>query len=238
MKLLLFDVDGTLTPARQKITSDMVDTLNRAAEYYTLGFVGGSDLAKQKEQLGDAIHLFTYWFPQNGVQGYRGAEMFHNSTMVSMVGEDVYQSLINDCMQHMSTVSLPFKRGTFIEHRSGMINVAPPGRACSTIERQTFEQYDVEYNIRSLMVSSLSEKYPQLTFSIGGQISFDVFPKGWDKRYCLQFLTEFDEIHFFGDKTFKGGNDHEIFCDDRVNGNTVTSPSDTINLVQNLIKSN
>jgi phosphomannomutase len=44
----------------------------------------------------------------------------------------------------------------------------------------------------------------ELTFSVGGQISFDVFPTGWDKTYCLQFVEgEFDEIHFFGDKTYK-----------------------------------
>ena len=68
-----------------------------------------------------------------------------------------------------------------------------------------------------------------LTFSIGGQISFDVFPKGWDKTYCLKFLKEedFDEIHFFGDKTFKGGNDYEIHSSSRTVGHTVASPEDT-----------
>jgi hypothetical protein len=43
-----------------------------------------------------------------------------------------------------------------------------------------------------------------LTFSIGGQISFDVFPNGWDKTYALRHVEAegFEEIHFFGDKTF------------------------------------
>ena len=28
--------------------------------------------------------------------------------------------------------------------------------------------------------------------------------QGWDKTYCLQFVEkEYDEIHFFGDKTFE-----------------------------------
>ena len=38
---------------------------------------------------------------------------------------------------------------------------------------------------------------------------------GWDKTFCLQYVTEggYDEIHFFGDKTSPGGNDHEIFED-------------------------
>lgn len=63
----------------------------------------------------------------------------------------------------------------------------------------------------------------------GGQISFDVFPKGWDKTYCLQFVENegYDEIHFFGDKTFEGGNDYEIFSDPRTIGHTVTSWEET-----------
>ena len=44
-----------------------------------------------------------------------------------------------------------------------------------------------------------------LTYSIGGQISFDVFPTGWDKTYCLRHVEDegFEEIHFFGDKTYQ-----------------------------------
>lgn len=39
----------------------------------------------------------------------------------------------------------------------------------------------------------------------GGQISFDVFPIGWDKTFCLRFVEkdEYKEIHFFGDKTYE-----------------------------------
>jgi len=68
-----------------------------------------------------------------------------------------------------------------------------------------------------------------LTYSIGGQISFDVFPTGWDKTYCLRHLEgeNFENIHFFGDKSYKGGNDYEIYADDRTIGHAVTSPEDT-----------
>ena len=64
---------------------------------------------------------------------------------------------------------------------------------------------------------------------IGGQISFDVFPKGWDKTYCLQFVEDegYEQIHFFGDKTFEGGNDYEIFNDLRTIGHNVKSWKDT-----------
>lgn len=49
-------------------------------------------------------------------------------------------------------------------------------------------------------------------------------------RHCAHThrQQEFDEIHFFGDKTFEGGNDFEIFTHPRVKGHTVTSPEDTV----------
>jgi phosphomannomutase len=123
------------------------------------------------------------------------------------------------------------QRGTFIEFRSGMFNISPIGRNCSREERNDYEEYDLKHNIRKNMVEAMRKEFGalDLTFSIGGQISFDVFPLGWDKTYCLKFLeeTEFDEIYFFGDKTFEGGNDFEIFSSSRTIGCTVTSPEDT-----------
>jgi phosphomannomutase len=65
-----------------------------------------------------------------------------------------------------------------------------------------------------------------LQYSIGGQISFDVFPQGWNKTYCLKFLGEFTDIHFFGDKTSPGGNDYELFIHPRVKGYSVTGPEE------------
>lgn len=45
------------------------------------------------------------------------------------------------------------------------------------------------------------------------QISFDVFPIGWDKTYCLRHLKshgEFTKIHFFGDKTYEVSNNKDV----------------------------
>lgn len=54
-------------------------------------------------------------------------------------------------------------------------------------------------------------------------------------------------IHFFGDKTFKvrsyslprlanlkGGNDYEIYTDERVTGHSVTSPADTMRVLKQM----
>ena len=53
--------------------------------------------------------------------------------------------------------------------------------------------------------------------------------QGWDKTFSLRYVEPagFDEIHFFGDKTYEGGNDYEIFTSPKVKGHSVTCPEDT-----------
>ena len=124
-----------------------------------------------------------------------------------------------------------FYRGTFIEYRNGMMNISPVGRNCSREERNAFEEFDKKTDTRKKFVEALKKEMEgiDLHFSVGGQISFDVFPTGWDKSFCLQYIEkEYDEIHFYGDKCYKGGNDHEIFEDPRTIGHEVKNPNDTI----------
>ena len=232
--LILFDVDGTLTPSRLTVSDNMLAILKqlRQVENLTIGIVGGSDLMKQKEQLGDEnLRLFDYVFSENGLYASHMGKLLEKTSIASEMGEDNIKKLVNASMKYMANLDIPVKRGTFIEFRNGMINLCPVGRSCSQEERMQFYKYDMEHNIREKMVNALSEELKELnlTFSIGGQISIDVFPKGWDKTYCLQFVEDkFNTIHFFGDKTYPGGNDYEIFNDNRVIGHTVTSPEDTI----------
>jgi phosphomannomutase len=88
-----------------------------------------------------------------------------------------------------------------------MINVSPVGRNASTDERNAYEKYDKEHHIREIFIEEIRKRFPDigLTYSIGGQISFDCFPTGWDKTYCLRHVEKdgYTKIHFFGDKTFK-----------------------------------
>ncbi|KAK3141115.1 hypothetical protein QOZ80_4BG0329750 [Eleusine coracana subsp. coracana] len=238
--LALFDVDGTLTAPRKDVTPEMLEFMKQLRQHVTVGVVGGSDLVKITEQLGRSVLTdYDYVFSENGLVAHKNGELIGTQSLKSFLGEDKLKEFINFTLHYIADLDIPIKRGTFIEFRSGMINVSPIGRNCSQEERDEFEKYDKVHNIRPKMVSVLREKFAHLnlTFSIGGQISFDVFPQGWDKTYCLRYLEEFQEIHFFGDKTYKGGNDHEIFESDRTIGHTVTSPDDTAQQCRSLFLS-
>lgn len=235
--LVLFDVDGTLTPARLEISDEMRDTLVALRKKVVIGFVGGSDLAKQVEQLGpNVLNDFDYCFSENGLTAYKMGKQLASQSFINWIGDEKYNKLVKFILRYLADIDIPVRRGTFIEFRNGMINVSPVGRNASTQERNEFEKYDLEHKIREKLVAALREEFADysLTYSIGGQISFDVFPTGWDKTYCLQHVEKegFKEIHFFGDKSYKGGNDYEIYSDPRTIGHAVKEPADTIRILK------
>ncbi|KAI9221527.1 phosphomannomutase [Blastocladiella britannica] len=234
--IVLFDVDGPLTPARKTISPEMLATLERLRKRVVIGFVGGSDLTKQHEQIGDhALDLFDFGFSENGLTAFRLGQKLASQSFIEWIGEKKYQELVKFILHYIADLDIPVKRGTFIEFRNGMINVSPIGRDCSHPERADFFAYDKVHNVRKTMIEALRAAFPDLglTYSIGGQISFDVFPTGWDKTYCLRHLANegFTEIHFFGDNYMPGGNDYELFVHESVTGHAVKEPADTMRIL-------
>ncbi|KAI6206895.1 hypothetical protein M3Y94_00966700 [Aphelenchoides besseyi] len=240
--ILLFDVDGTLSKSRQSATEDMRQFLQSIRNKVQIGVVSGSDLVKITEQLADnAAELrrsYDYVFSENGLVSFHGEEQLPAESIGTKLGDQKLNEIIDFCLHYIADLKGINKRGTFIEYRRGMLNVSPIGRNCSQQERDEFVGYDAENKVREKFVDALRERFSSygLTFSIGGQISIDVFPNGWDKTFCLQYLqNQFDEIHFFGDRTQPGGNDHEIYEHSDTIGHTVTSPEHTKELVAELV---
>ncbi|RAL62508.1 hypothetical protein DID88_005073 [Monilinia fructigena] len=200
--ICLFDVDGTLSPARLSASAEMLSLLAALRQKCAIGYVGGSDMAKQQEQLGTAeipvTSLFDFCFAENGLTAFKSGVPLQSNSFIKWIGETQYKELVS-----------------FILHYVADLDIPPIGRNASVVERNEYEVYDKEHHIREKFIEALKEKFSglDLTYSIGGQISFDVFPTGWDKTYCLQHLEndakrpggiEYTTIHFFGDKTYKG----------------------------------
>ncbi|XP_053679341.1 phosphomannomutase [Anopheles nili] len=243
--LILFDVDGTLTRPRELITEEMKNFLyQQVLPRATIGVVGGSDLEKMCEQLNgqEFLQKFDYVFPENGLVQYEGGKEMGKMSISQHLGEDILKRFINFCLHYIADLELPIKRGTFVEFRNGMLNISPIGRNCSSEERKQFYEYDQAHQVRQKMIDRVRKEFHEvdLTYSIGGQISFDVYPVGWDKTFCLRHVSkrsrEFKEIHFFGDKTSPGGNDYEIFSHPQTIGHSVTSPEDTRKQLVELLK--
>lgn len=193
--LVLFDVDGTLTPARKVIEPSFEDFLySKVKPKTSIGIVSGSDLVKVQEQLGGARLLkeFDYVFPENGLVFIEKGVEKSKESIQQHLGESNIKRLINYCLHYIADLDIPVKRGTFIDFRNGMINICPIGRQCSYEERIVFNKLDEEQGIRQNMVEALKKEFADIdiTFVIGGMISIDAFPHGWDKRFCLKHVQQ------------------------------------------------
>src|SRR3954452_9763902 len=110
----------------------MLELLTQLRNKCAIGFVGGSDLAKQQEQIGDAViprvpvlDLFDFCFAENGLTAYRLGMPLPSNSFIKWMGEEKYKKLVNWCLHYMADLDIPGKPGTFSEFTKGMINVRP-----------------------------------------------------------------------------------------------------------------
>ena len=110
--IALFDVDQTLTPARQTIQQDMIDTLNAVMEKGVhVGIVSGSDIVKVTEQIGeDMVKRSEYCFGENGLFAMRKGVEFDKQSIKKHYGEDKLKKLINFCLRYIADLDIPIKR--------------------------------------------------------------------------------------------------------------------------------
>ena len=93
----------------------MLDKLKQLREKCAIGFVGGSDLAKQQGQLAQAIganviDMFDYCFAENGLTAYRMGKALPSQTFINWLGETKYKPLANFVLHYIADLDIPIKR--------------------------------------------------------------------------------------------------------------------------------
>lgn len=113
--IALFDVDGTLTIPRGEVTPEMMTFMKDLSKKITVGIVGGSDLPKQEEQLGEGIaKVFPYNFSQNGLVAYKDGELQEVQTIAKHLGEDNIKRIVNWTLKYLADVDIPVKVSMFV----------------------------------------------------------------------------------------------------------------------------
>jgi phosphomannomutase len=144
----------------------MLTLLSTLRKSVAIGYVGGSDLAKQQEQLGSAeipvTDLFDFCFSENGLTAFKAGVPLASTSFIKWLGEEKYKELLKFILHYIADLDIPVKRGTFVEFRNGMVNVSPVGRNASVVERNEFNAYDNEHKVRETLVGILREKFADL----------------------------------------------------------------------------
>ena len=243
-------MDGTLTPAREEMPDIMLEALRRLDKKFNIGIVSGSDMDYIEEQchklLSSEIDLEIY--PCNGTRKFlkKGKKivLVEENNMINEIGESSFKKLSEEIIRKQLWLIKNFKEnfsftGTYIQYRGSMVNWCMCGRNSQKKERDLFSKFDKENGIRKILISMLSNSLGELSsnldFAIGGSTSIDIYPKGWDKTFCLKNFEE-ENTFFVGDACLPGQNDFEIYKKLSPRSFSTESVEETIEIINKILE--
>ena len=209
-RIFMFDIDGTLTPSRLRMTEKFAKFFDKWSNENKYYLVTGSDLDKTKEQLPIAyIDKAEAIFTCCGNQMWRDNELIYDNKF------ELTSKLKNSLEVILMSNQYPHRYGNHIEDRGSMVNFSIVGRNCNQEQREHFFKWDEEKGERKKISTFLKHKFKDLDAVLGGQISIDIYPKGMDKSQIFNVieqerLVQPDEYIFIGDRTERGGNDYPL----------------------------
>jgi phosphomannomutase len=224
MKALIFDMDGTLAPATQKISKEMLQGLESIPNGFKKYLVTGSDMSKVLNQIPESFLLenFSKVFACNGTRVYNTSldlddetrplepELVHKIELIDHYSQADINHLVSRLLSIAAESHTKYKTGTFIEWRGSQINFSVIGRNCSLSQREDYVKWDNKSNERKKIVEKLKDEFQGwgLGFNLGGQISIDITRKEWDKSYAFNFIDEAPEDCIFF--AMKCGKYHDV----------------------------
>ena len=204
----IFDVDGTLTPSRKKISPDFQKWFYDFAKRNQVYIVTGSDRDKTIEQIGSEIY-------NQCVRVYQcsGNDVWEKDRHIRSSSWVVPDNIRSDLQEYLNESRFYAKTGLHFDERPGLLNFSILGRRCTLEERAMYIQWDEHKSERVNIALEMQKKYPDLQFEIAGETGIDITPKGGDKSQILDDfkLEKIDQLYFFGDACDPGGNDYKLY---------------------------
>jgi phosphomannomutase len=197
-----FDVDGTLTPSRQRIAPSFEEWFLSFCQTSNVYLVSGSDYEKTLEQLGEEICNTV-----KGVYSCCGNALYVNGEL-QYVNDFTLTTEQHEYLESLLQLSsFPKRTGNHIEMRPGSCNFSVIGRNATMNERSEYLEYDTRVDERNFYAFLIRENFPMLEATVAGETGIDIHPVGKDKSQIAEYISPFV---FFGDKIYPGGNDYTI----------------------------
>ena len=198
----VFDVDGTLTPSRDIIDSNFESFLLDWVTLRNVHLITGSDYEKTLEQIGPELaeRVTAVHNCAGNSRWSRGQEIYRSEWTIPAEARTWLEGKLEESKFALRT-------GNHIEERCGLVNFSTIGRGANRAERMIYVKFDNLHKERQQLTKEFNEEFPGLEASVGGETGIDIYEKGHNKAQLLSYLEEVEEIHFFGDAIYEGGND-------------------------------
>ena len=132
--------------------------------------------------------------------------------------------------------------GNFISYRGSTLNWCPIGRQAEDSDRSAWIELDKTHSIRQEWLNLARRQFDatclgDVMIKLGGDTSFDIYPRGWDKTYAFTNFAHYKEIYFIGDRCEGKGNDTEAYKLAGELGYSTTGPEQTIKIIKKILES-
>ena len=215
IKLIAFDLDGTLTQHKTPLDPVNKAVLDRLREKYVLLMVGAGACYRIFNQMGKyPIDVFGNYGLQLGKYNPETGEL------------DMVRDLRLPCDRESVSARITMLRekygftqyaGENVEfHDSGVVTFPLLGTKANAADKLAF---DPDRSKRRAFYQDVIDTFPEYVVFIGGSSSFDLAPKPYNKyyamnAYCEELGIRHDEAVFVGDDYGPGGNDESVYLSD------------------------
>ncbi len=215
IKLVAFDLDGTLTQHRSPLSRENRDTLDALAKKYRLVMVGAGQVMRIFEQMGR--------YPIDIIGNYGLQYGRYNA---ETQGIDIVRDIVLECDRESATEKVSYLRekygfvefvGDSVEfHPSGCVTFPILGTKAKIEDKLAF---DPDRSRRRAIYDEVASLFGDYHVFVGGSSSFDMAPMPHNKyhalsEYCEELGIAHDEVVFVGDDYGVGGNDESVYRSD------------------------
>jgi hypothetical protein len=245
-KIIIADLDGTLTESKKDMDAEMSDLIMNLLEYRDFAVIGGGRYEQFKNQFiknlphkPDRLSRL-YIFPTCATALYR----FENNEWRQVYAENLTEQEIEmirgafeKALKQADFQKPETLYGEMIEDRGTQVTFSALGQR-APIELKS--KWDPDQKKRMLIKSHLAPLLPGFEINLGGMTSMDVTRRGINKAYGIRKIKEycgydFGEMLFIGDALFEGGNDHPV-VETGVDCLQVSGPEETKRIIKQLIE--
>ena len=212
IRLIAFDLDGTLTQHKTKLEPANYEILVELSKKYKLLMAGAGACMRIFNQMNE--------FPIDiiGNYGLEFAEYDHEKKTLNVLESNVLPCDRESVERRVTMIREKYGYTDFVGdnvqyHASGCVTFPLLGTAANIEDKLSFDPDRVK---RRAFYDDVCEVFNEYNVFVGGSSSFDMAPKPFNKyyaikKYCEKMGIKEDEIAFVGDDYGPGGNDESVY---------------------------
>ena len=235
-KLIVFDLDNTLTESKAPLTRSMAHLLERLLVRAKVAIISGGAFPQFISQVvarlsPDAPLANLYLLPTSGASLYEWKHSAWQKVYEERISE-TDAAKIETAMKEGAKTSgvIDFDEpawGARIEYRGGQVSYSALGQEAPVAEKKA---WDPDHRKRRALRAAIAAGLPHgYVAAMGGSTTIDVTKRGVNKAYGIHQLSERlhipeKEMLYVGDELVAGGNDEIVFTTE-IETKAVTSPT-------------